>query len=252
MKAIVLCICVPITLLISMLIALMLLNSLPPILRWLITTLIASLIGISSYSLLLRSMQTLIFPYWDRLAQQLDKTIEFRLGYLGHILFIAMICISGYLIVSGLKIASSKSAAYIMVVVMFLSLVGFIRFLLRLAWWSPWYKGPSLVADPTGIKNNSCLIPWSDVVSTSTCTIGAGKFSATAVLVNTLKGCSEYDHSIERSLHEPHEVKLFVYGALPESIAHYLGVRAKLHNQSSALGHPAQINLPETVGPKLI
>jgi hypothetical protein len=247
MKAIAICICGPVTLFISIFIALTLLNSMPPILCWLITVLIASVLGISSYSFILRKMQSLIFPYWDRLAQQLDRTIEFRLGYVGHIFFIGMICFSGYLIVPTLKIASTKSAFYFLVVFMFLMSVAFIRFLLRLAWWSPLYKGPSLVATPAGIKSNSCFIPWSDVVSTSTCTVGAGKFSITAVKVNTLNGCSEYNHSIERSLYEPHEIIFTVFGALPDSIAHYLGVRAGLQNQSRApQQYPVQTKIHET------
>lgn len=225
MATIALLICFPATVFITLFAALIL--SLP----LMVTIPIACIVGIGLYFICLNTIQSVVFPYWDRLAQQLDKTVEFRLGYVGHIFFILMICINGYLIVPALKIASTKTAAYALVIVMFLMAVAFIRTLFRLAWWSPLYKGPSLVASPAGIKNNSCFIPWSDVVSAGTCTVGAGKFSTTAVKVNTLNGCSEYDHSIERSPHEPHELIFFVYGALPDSIAHYLGVRAKIQNQ---------------------
>jgi hypothetical protein len=219
-------ICLPFTIFIIAITAVTL--SMPPV----IYIPMACIIGIGSYFICRNLIQSLIFPRWYRLAQQLDKTVEFRLGFFGQLIFIILICLIVSMMILLFKTKFPISIQYIVLATLSIALVAYSKILFKLAWWSPLYKGPALVATPAGIKSNSCFIPWSDVENASVCSIGR----SAGISVKTRSGCSQYEQSIETSLYEPHEVKFTVYGALPESIAHYLGVRAKLQNQQS----PAQ------------
>lgn len=230
MKQIAIIICVPITLLISLSISLTYLDSASPVMRWLITVIIASSIGISSYSLLVHIMKAISFPYWERLAQNVDQSVEFRLSYIGHLLYIGRIGAIGFLIyLDAVYIAPKQHLAYALLVMLLILISLYLRSFLYRSWRSPLYEGPFLEATPSGIRDSSCFIPWGDVESV---TVGGDRYSID-ILVNTKKGCSEYDHAAKKSASEPHQI-IFksVRGALPESIAHYLNVRTKIQNMA--------------------
>ncbi|MGA9667001.1 MAG: hypothetical protein WBQ69_11210 [Gallionella sp.] len=80
MAFIALLICFPATVFITLFAALIL--SLP----LMVTIPIACIVGIGLYFICLRTIQSVVFPYWDRLAQRVDKTVPswLRWTYLLH------------------------------------------------------------------------------------------------------------------------------------------------------------------------
>jgi hypothetical protein len=148
--------------------------------------------------------------------QKSDERREFQAGMGWYLIWIPMIAVVAGIAFLGLRDNQWKKNFLPGGLFLFIAIIFFFYFLSRVRLW-PWYLGPTLIVDNSGLKTQKWTIPWNEIET-----------------INTVKVGKAYQIGIVKKGQRPWEMPYLIDGPLGVKIVdvvRYLQVRKASYMQ---------------------